>query len=78
MHALSSLALVSVLVPLIAALAGLLRGSLQKEGGSIYTRRCNFVNLLLPKVGVSRAKQFVSALACKDKRCPFAWGNAVQ
>jgi len=49
---------------LIAALTRLLNGSLEKEGGSIYTRRCNFFNLLLlPKMGVSRAKQFISALA---------------
>lgn len=42
------------LIPLIAALIGLLNGSLQKEGGSIYTKRCKFLNLL-PKMGVYSA-----------------------
>lgn len=38
-----SLVLPSVLTTLIAALIGLLNGSLQKEGGRIYTRKCKLL-----------------------------------
>lgn len=40
LNALFSLAWTSVLIPLIAAVIGPLNGSLQKEGGSMYARRC--------------------------------------